>query len=184
VQSLLAAGYFLKAPLTYEQLYDTMMAEMNAVHSQYPDPLTRIEKGFLVAWRYRNQLPLKTGPDFPVVYFKTWLPLFESEIKYHELCYYAENFAPDGALHDRQNFLLRELGRRERTISETQGLFDYVERGATDRDEELFGSDPETAAEYAKTIAGFLALDRYDRFLEARFRNLFKQQPHDPSSEY
>jgi hypothetical protein len=159
-----------------------MAAELRSLQSPQIDPLTAIEKGFGIAWRYRNQLPLTDVPASPMAYFKRWLPLFEAEIKYQELRYYAEKFQPEGPLPERQNFLLRELGRRERLIAGTPDLYSYFERGATDRDEELFGSDEGTAAEHVGRIAGFLALARYDKYLELHFRNLFKQEPHDPSS--
>jgi hypothetical protein len=159
-----------------------MIAELDSVQGGGHDPLTAIEKGFRIAWCYRNQLPLRDELVSPVDYFKRWLPKFEAEIKFHELCYYAEKFGPDGPLPDQQNFLLRELGRSGRVRAETPGLYDYIGCGTTDRDEELFGGDPETAAEHALRIAGFLAFARYDRYLEARFKNLFKQQPNEPAN--
>jgi hypothetical protein len=170
--------------VTYEQLYTALQAELSDLQTGTATGLAVIEKGFLIAWRYRNRLPLPDEPVSPVAYFKQWLPLFEAEIKYRELCYYAEKFGPDGALHDRQNFLLRELGRRERLISETSDLYAYIERGSNDRDEELFGGDIETAAEHAGRIAVFLSLARYNKYLELHFRNLFKQEPYDPANKY
>jgi hypothetical protein len=167
--------------LTYEQLYADLLVEMNALHAAYQDPLTRIEKGFLVAWRYRNRLPLREVIGTPVSYFKNWLPRFEAEVKYHELCYYAEKFGPDGPLHDRQNFLLRELGRKGRTVEEAKDLFDYIQRGATDRDQALFGGDPEEAAEHVERIAYFIALDRYEQYLQVQFDQFFNPLSHDLS---
>jgi hypothetical protein len=84
-------------------------------------------------------------------------------------CYYALKFSPTEPLHERQDFLLRELGRRDRTIAESPDLYNYIESNRTDLDQSLFASDHDLASTYATTIATLLALDRYHAYLQTEF---------------
>jgi RteC protein len=114
------------------------------------------------------------GETFPIRYFKTHLPRFEAELKYCELTYYALKFSPTEPLHERQDFLLRELGRRNRTIADSPDLYYYILSGRTDLDQSLFASDPDLAASYATIIAAFLALERYHAYLQEQFSELIR----------
>ena len=157
----------------YEQFYQEMMSRLASGRRTDPDPLTALTAAVEIAQYYRTHLPLPRVTVTQITYFKQCLPPFEAEVQYQQLCLSAQQRRPTGSLVDWKRFYLLEAGRLHGQIEQFPQLYSYFTRGANEEDEIWFGGDPALAEEHALQIASFIALGRYEYYLETLFTQHF-----------
>jgi hypothetical protein len=139
-------------------------------------PLATIECSFQIAQSYCVLLAdaQADSTQEAIELNKRIKPRFLAEMRYFELCYYASVFRPTGGMADLKEFWIRESNRVLRHSDEHAAFYEYYRDGATDRDAELFVGDPEDVDRYVRILADFLALERYQGYLEREFSRFLK----------
>jgi hypothetical protein len=157
----------------YQQFYQELQAALIAAGPRQSTPMEEIQFRFQLAFQYTHQLPLADCPITSIEYFKQWIPRFVSESRYYELIYHAETFRPTRGLHARKSFWVRESNRLTKKIEEFPELYGYYQGKGTDRDEEIFDTDPDASERNARIWADFMALERYQQYLDNTFQRFF-----------
>ena len=160
----------------YEQLYQKMQTAIEGCERGEPGCLAAIECSFQIAQSYCVLLADSQADSIQeaIELNKRIKPRFLAEMRYFELCYYASVFRPSGGIADLKEFWIRESNRMLRHIDEHIAFYEYYREGATHRDAELFAGDPEDADRYIRILADFLALERYQGYLEREFSRFLK----------
>jgi hypothetical protein len=181
---------------TCTQLYESMLAELQACREQGLPALKEIECCFSIACSCWNLVRKKlarhlfTSEEEEINFFKFQKPRFISEIIFYELLNHLEIFLPDGREHYR-NLLLRERTRLEKLAWSQPEFFEYYKSGRTDEDRLYFLRCPERAAPELSPYdregttctskdylaAQILALERYDELLQKRLAELDHGEP-------
>jgi hypothetical protein len=160
----------------FEQLYQEMQTVIETCLRSQLDRLAAIEYCFQIAYSYWVLIAdARAGETQCTIDLnKRIKPKFLAEMRYFELCYYAAVFPPGERPADIRGFWMRESNRVIRHIDEHTAFHEYYLQGATHRDAELFAGDPEDVDRYIRILADFLALDRYQGYLERELGRFYK----------
>ena len=160
----------------YEQMYQEMQSAIDRCQRMEPNNLSAIECCFQIAYSYWALLvdSRVDGMQAALELNKQIKHRFLAERRYFELCYYEALFRPAGSIADLKEFWIREWNRMLRHIDEHAAFYEYFREGATHRDAELFAGDPEDVDRYIRILADFLALDRYQHYLDKEFDRLLQ----------
>jgi hypothetical protein len=157
----------------YEQHYRHMKRELAMVQLRRGDGLQVLEEAAAIARRWRRLLPLPGITVTQVDYFSACLPPFEAELEYYLLLVEAEKKGARHSLQGWKDFWLGEACRLETRIEQHPALYDYYLHPTADQDDRFFGGDTALAVLHSRQLAGFMALERYNRYLETLFALYF-----------
>ena len=172
-----------------DHIYKLMQADLQVCQAKMLPVITEIECCFQIASTYCHLITKKaTDHQFStqaeeIYFFKVFKPRFVSEIIFYEFMNHLELFNPESK-KNQCNLLLRERTRLEKLVWNNREFYEYYKSGETAKDEIYFVRSTLKSElplyDYAEgmhsshdyLIAQIIALERYDRLLEKRLKEL------------
>jgi hypothetical protein len=157
----------------YESYFQSLKRHLDSIQTWAGTSLTELERAVELTAAYRWALPLPGVTVSQIEYFKTCLPPFEAERRYHELLYQAEKTGARRSLAAWKAFWQSEANRLGRQIDQFPAVYEYHLYPTSEQDKALFGGDPAMAAIHANEWGYFMALERYNQYLETLYALYF-----------
>jgi len=178
-------------------LYQLMQQDLKYCRDKNLPTVSEIECCYQMAIKYwqllRRELSdfiFKTQEE-EIDFFKACKPLFTSEIIFFELVYHLELFHPEDP-DKLKNLLAREKNRFSKFVWNNAEFYEYCKTGETKNDETHFvransdlsnfknapahDLDEKAATSHDYLVAQLIALERYDKYVEKRIKELIKSE--------
>lgn len=154
---------------SYDQLYATLIRELDHCGGRGLPLLISIELRFRIAEQYNRRLLKQvedngfTDPDDEINFYKNILPKFIAESAYYCLLNYAHNFCPADS-EEKNAFWNRQANRIEKYKQRYPEFVAYYESGEN-RDDLKYYMRP-LPGEFPKHIGELMARERYARYAQ------------------
>lgn len=172
-----------------EQLYQSLVKDIDECRQKYPCLQKQIEHSFVICNRYLaivcqevESYIFKTSAD-EIYFFRHLKPLFAAEVEYYSLFYHAQLFKAGVSDPVKiEQFWIREATRLEKFIAENRDFYEYYKEGRTDKDAKYFTRTnlhnspvPELNAKlntiYDPLVSTLLAVERYHEYVQTELQD-------------
>jgi len=157
----------------YKRYFQSLKHHLAGIQTWAGATLEELERAVELTAAYRWSLPLPGVTVSQTEYLGTCLPPFEAERRYYELLYQAEKTGPRLSISAWRRFWVEEAHRLDEQIEAFPQVYEYHLYQTPEQEKLLFGRDPGASAINANEWGYFIALERYNQYLETLYALYF-----------